>query len=379
MSESWSPFEAALAAPFAAVQGRRVVGVVGTTVPREMIEAYGAVPIMLSGRAEDWNCESESMEIQHEPAIQSLFRQAVNGAFNACDLIAIAGTSDGNRYFYQYLKEMTRQGLLVDFPLLVMVDLLLSRSTAVRRYNEVKFLEFESRMRSLTEHEIADEDLALAIASANRTKCLQRRVAERRRQGGVSGGQAFMALRAGGSLASGTYQHALQSLLSSLQAAPCDSSKPRLLLVSAVDLYHSRLHDLIEAQGASVVLEDDDASVRSAAHDINTLEDPRSALLNWYYDHSASARMPTTSREAWLAQVLDAEWIDGVVFYFPPSDQYRGWRYPALRRLATDRLLPTLLLSDDVLNPSARPSLESAIKAFVRQLGSGGSTALGLG
>src|SRR5580658_5750132 len=172
MSESWSPFEEALAAPFASVQGRRVVGVVGTTVPREMIEAYGAVPIMLSGRADDWNCESERMEIQHEPTIQSLFRQAVNGAFNACDLIAIAGTSDGSRYLYQYLKEMTRQGLLVDFPPLVIVDLLLSRSTAVRHYNEVKFLEFESRIRSLTEHEIADEDLALAIASANRTKCL---------------------------------------------------------------------------------------------------------------------------------------------------------------------------------------------------------------
>jgi hypothetical protein len=55
-----------------------------------------------------------------------------------------------------------------------------------------------------------------------------------------------------------------------------------------------------------------------------------------------------------------------------------GWRYPDLQRLLDARQLPSLLLFEDVLDPSGRASCETATKTFVRQLESRGSTALGL-
>lgn len=354
-----------LAATRAKAAGKLVVGLVGAVVPSELVVAAGCTPVTLTARAADWGLAAEPMEEEHEAEVRSLFRQAVAGEFEFCDLMVLPSTSDGLRYLFQYLKEMQRTGRGQRIPPLVCYDFLFGRSPAVRRYSAQVFDEFAHRLSILTGAPIGDEALRRAIVTGNAVRAQLQRLNELRRAGRVSGCAAQQALRAGAFLDPGDYLARLSAWIDARAADPRLPASPRLLLVPAVPLYHDRLHQLVESAGALVVGEDDEWGANWAGAAIDPTQPPATALFSHYYDHAWSQRMPRAQRERWYTEQVQAGAADGVVFYLPPSDQFFGWRYPALKTLAEGAGLRTLLIREDALDPAATATITDKVRGFL--------------
>lgn len=352
--------------------GTPVVGVVGGVVPLEMIVAAGCFPLGLMARVEDSGRVCAAMEAGHEPEIQSLFLQAVEGEFELCDLLVVPSTSDAYRYLFQYLKEMQRRGEGERIPPLHHFDFLFGPSPAIRRYSLNRLVDFQRRLEVLTGRPAAADALRGAIAQGNAARAQIARLNDLRAAGQVGGSLAHQAIRAACFADPASHAALMGDWLAQIEAAPAATvatvaaAAPRLLLVSAVPLHHEFLHRACESAAAIVVAEDDEWGARRGAPAVEVDAEPLAALERHIATHAVSPRLWRAEREAWVTAQFGSGRYDGVVFYLPPSDQHVGWRYPALRSLAESRGLATLLLRDDVVEQGADAA--AALQAFVASL-----------
>jgi benzoyl-CoA reductase/2-hydroxyglutaryl-CoA dehydratase subunit BcrC/BadD/HgdB len=344
------------------------IGLAGNAVPVELVIAAGCVPFAVMARAEDFDADSAPMEEGHEPEVRSLFLQALAGAFDHCAMLVVPSTSDGHRYLFQYLKEMQRQGAGERIPPLECYDFLFGASAAVRRYSRRVLRGLAERLGVLTGSPVSDGALRNAIAQTNAVRSAIARLDGLRRSGHIAGAEAHAAIRASGYVEPLAYRRALDAWIGGLPAAAPLAGRARLLVISAVPLYHERLHQACEAAGANVVAEDDEWGTRRGVGQVDTAADPLDALFAHYSEHAVSPRMLQPQREAWVRATMAAGGLDGVLFYVPPSDQFFGWRYPALKHAADACGLPTLLVRDEVLDAAAVPAITAGIATFVQQL-----------
>jgi hypothetical protein len=357
--------------PGQAAPGQPIIGLVGAVAPPELVLAAGCRALILMARPGDFGRSADPMEDGHEPEIRSLFLQACEGEFALCDLMVVPSTSDGYRFLFQYLKEMQRQGKGEAIPPLAPFDFLFGTSAPVRRYSERVLQRFADRLAVLRGRPVGEPELAAAIAVTNGVRAELRRLGQLRRAGKVGGAQAHEAIRAGAVMEPQAYRAQLAHWLEQLADAP-GVGGPRLLVISAVPLYHEALHTACEAAGLCVAAEDDEWGARRATPDISTDGAPLAAIFAHYAQYAVSPRMLQAEREAWVTQQMRSGDYDAVLFYIPPSDQFFGWRYPDLKRLAETCGLPHHLLRHEVLDPAAAPSINAELRAFAATLGSTG-------
>lgn len=352
--------------------GQPTIGLVGAVVPPELVLAAGCLPRTLMARAEDFRRPADPMEDGHEPEIRSLFLQACAGEFAACDLMVVPSTSDGYRFLYQYLKEMQRQRLIDVIPPLAPYDFLFGPAAPVRRYSQQMLQRFADRLAVLSGRPLGESELASAIEITNGVRAELRRLERLRRAGQVGGAQAHEAIRAGAVMAPQAYRAQLAGWLDRIADAPA-AAGPRVLIVSAVPLYHEALHAACEAADLRVTAEDDEWGARRATPDIAASGSPMAAIFSHYARYAVSPRMLHDQREAWITEQMRSGDFDAVLFYIPPSDQFFGWRYPALKRLAESCGLAHHLLREEVLDPDAAPVVQAELQALAATLNSNGA------
>lgn len=352
----------------AKLDGKIVIGLVGAVVPVELVLAANCVPVTLMARAEDWARNSDPMEDGHEPEVRSLFRQAVDGEFEMCDLMVIPSTSDGYRSLYQYLKEMVRTGRGDRIPPLFLYDFLFGRSTAVRRYSQRVLQGLIERLSVLTGRRNSDTALASAIQTTNLIRAQLRTLGQLRRDQKLSGCEAHHIARLNAFVPQPLYLNTLTSRLEGAQSIQALPRRPRILLIPAVPLYHEYLHAAMEQGGVIVVAEDGEWSASRVAVNIATEIPAVDAIFSYYYNHAVSQRMLRAERESWISQQMQTGDAEAVVFYIPPSDQFFGWRYPALKDLAKQFGLPSLLIRDEALDPSNYTRIKSQVAEFVEKI-----------
>jgi benzoyl-CoA reductase/2-hydroxyglutaryl-CoA dehydratase subunit BcrC/BadD/HgdB len=347
--------------------GAGVIGVVGNTVPRELILACGRRPILI---AADTGRSTPNADLYMEqiisPETKSLFDDAVTGNFAFLDLLIL---SRPYAQIYYYLKEVYRLGRGPLFPALHMYDLMQSQRDAVRSYNWGRTQALIERLERLTGEEITETRLRSAIAVTNRNRGLQRRLLEHRWQGDVSGVEAMQALGAGYFMPPQDYFRALNSYLDDLERDPDLVERPRLLIVTSEPLSHTRLHEALESAGALVVAEDDWWGSRAPGADVPLADSAREAIVQKYWLDTASAGVyPAQARESWLREHALRPDLDGVVFYLPPSDHQLGWDYPRLKAWLDGHGRPSLLLRSDAIQPEGFASIHAAAETFVRSI-----------
>lgn len=351
------------AARAAKAENHRIVGLIGSAIPTELVWAAGAFPLALTPRAEDFSRDPAPMESDHEADVRSLFLQATQGTFALCDAIVIASTSDAYRYLFQYLTEMGRTGQGAPLPPIWLYDFLFGDGPVVRHYDGIIVRQLVDRLSALTGQAVTDEALAMAIGRTDRVRAELAKLPALRTEGHLSGTDAMAVIGAGAWIAPETHRALLQQCIATTQTAQSSTpppSRPRLLVATAVPLYHDRLHRLAEVAGMTVVAEDDSWGARAGGPPIGAAADPWAALIDHVRAHDASPRQTCTRREAWLKQSM-AGAIDGVLFYLPPDDQSFGWRYPTLSETAAALGKPSLLIRDDALDPDGSARIAAAL------------------
>jgi benzoyl-CoA reductase/2-hydroxyglutaryl-CoA dehydratase subunit BcrC/BadD/HgdB len=348
--------------------GTRVVGMVGNTVPVELVLACGRVPVLIAAeRGRPTPRADVFMEDVITPETKSLFESAASGDLAFLDLLVL---SRPYAQLYYYLKEVYRLGRGPLFPPLHMFDLMHSQRETVRAYNWSRFQDLIARLQRLAGEEITERSLRDAVALTNGVRDLQRQLLDLRWQGRVSGADAMEALGAGYFMAPDDYRVTLGRYLESLATGANPQSRPRLLIVTSEPLSHTRLHQALESAGAWVVAEDDWWGSRAPGADVPLAGSAQEAVFQKYWLDTASPGVyPSAAREAWLRENALRPEVDGVVVYLPPSDHQLGWDYPRLNRWLSDHRKATLLLRVDTTTSPGFDAVRLKAAQFLESLG----------
>jgi benzoyl-CoA reductase/2-hydroxyglutaryl-CoA dehydratase subunit BcrC/BadD/HgdB len=348
-------------------RGTGIVGVVGNTVPVEVVLASGRVPIMVTADPLRPTPHADVyMEDIIPPEAKVLFESAVTGELEFLDLLVL---SRPYAHLYYYLKEVFRLGRGPHLPSLHMFDLMQSQREAVRAYNWSRFQALVERLERLSGQEITETRLQQAIEISNAVRGLQRRLLERRWEAALSGVDALRALGAGYFMAPEDYIAALGDYLSNLQPDSTLQGRPRLLIVTSEPLSHTRLHEAVEGAGGLVVAEDDWWGSRAPGGDVPLAGSAREAVFQKYWLATASPGVyPAFAREAWFTQHALRPDLDGAVFYLPPSDHQLGWDYPRLKRWLSSHGKRSLLLRADATTPNGFETIGLEAEHFLESI-----------
>ncbi len=342
----------------AAAAGIKVVGLIGCSVPIELVHAAGCFAVRLSAEPDGpTDLADRFMEVQHERETRSLFDRILRGDFDFCDAIVIATTSDADRFLFQYTKEIVRQGVRDTLPPVMAYDPMFGDLPAIRRYGLERTRELAARLALIGNTSPASEALADAISASRRKQALLNRLADLRSAAKMSGVDALHCMGAGHFMAPDAYESALAAALDRAEIDGKPRDARRVVIVPSAPLYHDRLHRVVEATGAVVIAEDDGWGARGMVGEIRHDGPPLEAVFDAYYELSPSPRAPRGKREAWLRRRLAQGGIDAVVAYVPPSDQDFGWSLPDLTALADANGTPFVLIRDDVLDAEGRQKI----------------------
>jgi benzoyl-CoA reductase/2-hydroxyglutaryl-CoA dehydratase subunit BcrC/BadD/HgdB len=359
--------ERLVAADAARAAGIPVVGIVGNTVPAELVRAAGCFPLNLSGVPHDTFAGDEFMEPFFEPEVRYIFDALLKGAFGELALVIVPRTSDQYFKLYLYLREVVRIGRGERVPPVHLYDLLHTRSDRSRRYGLARTRELADRLAQIRGVEIDDAALRAAIVEANQARALMHSVVElrERKPCALSGVDALEVLGAGRFMAVSEYRAALEAFLREPRAQ--EFAGPRIL-VKGFPLNHTELHAAIERAGGVVVAEDDWWGSRGAGPLIDEQGAPLTAIHDKYFRGEPSPRVHSDElRQQWFRERLERGDIDGVVFYVPPFDDLLGWALPADRALlAKNPGIGSLLVRSDAGKVDER--LESQLRAFIEGL-----------
>jgi len=347
--------------------GAGVVGLIGNTIPVELVLACGRVPTLVTAdRSRPTPEAAVYMEDIISPETRALFESAATGALEFLDLLVL---SRPYAQLYYYLKEVQRLGRGRRFPELHMFDLMQSQREAVRAYNWSRFEALIARLERLGGSEITERRLRDAIALTNTVRGLQRRLIELRFQAALSGVDALIALGAAYFLAPEPYAVGLEQYLSTLASAARLENRPRLLVITSEPLSHTSLHAALEEAGALVIAEDDWWGSRAPGPDVPLAGSAREAIFRKYWLDTPSAGVyPAAAREEWLRESALRPEVAGIVFYLPPSDHQLGWDYPRLKSWLAARDKPALLLREDATTPDGFSAIRSHARRFVEDL-----------
>src|SRR5690606_18834368 len=208
--------ERCAAAEAARAAGIPVVGIVGNTVPVELVRAAGCFPLTLSDLPSDTSVGDEFMEPFFEPEIRYVFDGLLRGAFGELALVIVPRTSDQYFKLYLYLREAVRIGKGERVPPVYLYDLLHTRSDRSRRYGIERTRELVHRLEKIRGVKLDDATLQSAIIEANEVRSLMRSVLSLRERTPcqLSGTDALAVLGAARFMDIRDYRKALEAFLS---------------------------------------------------------------------------------------------------------------------------------------------------------------------
>jgi len=359
-----NPLAAARAAHEAGVP---VVGITAPTVPAEIVIAAGAFPVVLRRAPAPTPFADEYLEPGiFAPRIRGIFEGLVSGEWSFLRAVVIPRTSEQEYKLYLYLREIARAGAPQALPAVYLYDLLHARSPEAADYARARTQALVRLLEGALGRELADGDLAAAIARCNEARAAMARLSTLRvGRPRLRGTEAIPLLGASVSLDPSEYARLAGLAADALEPAP--RIEGRRLVVAGTPAASLPLTEALETEGAVVTWEEEYAG-RIADRCIDERLEPVSAIFEHYYAHVPSPRVFPREFADVAFEAAARTSADAVVFCYPPEDYVAGWDYPR-RRTFVERLgLPQLWIRSEPDAPSAR----EALRTFLRDVAARG-------
>jgi len=329
--------------------GRKAIGLMGATIPVELVLASGAVPLAIAAAPDGPTPTADRyLEDHFDGEVRATLQALLEGAFRGLDLLVLARSSDAYLELYYVLKEIVRLGGGEAIPPLHLYDLLHGRSDANRAYGLARLRELASRLEATTGVSVTSERLRAATRQTNLQRASVNRLLEARRDpaSGISGVEAMTAIGAGRFLDLARHAALVDTYLA--EPRPTLEHRPRVLLAAGVALSNLDLHEALESGSALVVGEDDAWGSRAGGElvDESAADIFEAVFDKHFYDLPSPRLSPAAARDEWLRAELGRSRPDALAVYIPRSDTWFGWDFPRLRSLAAEAGVPTLLLRD---------------------------------
>lgn len=348
--------------------GKKVIGLLDSYVPEEIISAAGMLPWRITGTwQESVPLATVYRPMNTEPFCNHVLESLLRGDLEFLDGVITTNWDDDRRQLYDVWAHVKKT------PFVHIMHL-------PRRDDHFGLAEFSRQLfilrDTLTDFfsvEISDSALSEAIALHEETRSLLKTVYDLRKRDfpPLSGSEALQLVEAATVMPKSKFNEELNSMLGWLKerTLPVASEKPRLLVTSD-QLDNPEYLELVEETGALVAMDDLDTGSRYFWDSIDGSAsiDPLDALVKRYLSMSAAPRMFFWSRQ--IDQII--HWckdfmIDGVL-NLPARDSFpRHFKSPYLEKRLQEAEIPHATFLRDY-HMSNAGQLRTRVGAFIETI-----------
>lgn len=354
--------------------GGKVVGTFAMHFPAEIIQAAGALPVLLQASEEPISIGHAGIYPFFCSYTRSLVDQNAAGNFDYVDSI-LFGDHCVQLLSAADIVRMQKPERHVGFYQLI---------PAIS--DNWSFENAERTLRRAIEDiegqlgvSVSEDDLSVAIRVFNRSRTLVRKIYDLRREGriAITSREMQHIVKSGMVMDKARHGDMLETLIADLEGVPAPHREGVPVFLSGHMCHAPKLDllDLIEDCGGIVV--DDDLYHGFRYVSLNAAEtgDPVKALTSWYLDRNTAVPCPTrldpkTDWDTWLLDRARASGAQGLVILLPKFCEPHYFFYPRIRKTFDDAGFFNLLLEtehESKAGENVRTRLESFIELVKRQ------------
>jgi benzoyl-CoA reductase/2-hydroxyglutaryl-CoA dehydratase subunit BcrC/BadD/HgdB len=349
-------------------RGKKVIGVLDSLVPEEVICAAGMLPWRIHGAWQD--DISKAMAYRYAEGntfLNHVLQSVLDGEFDFLDGVVCSNRDEDFvrfRDYWEYLRGKISFLYLVEVPV---ID-----SELTRQRFTTKIQEFVSEIEQLVSTKINDASLHKAIAVYDKSRTLLKKVYELRKRGlpPLSGGEALAVTAAAMVMPREQFNKELEELLPYLEKrkANVKHTRPRLLLSS--DLMDGSAYiDFVEEVGCLVAMDDLDTGSRYFWEVISdgSVGDPLYALARRYLKNHSPRMFDWRWQVDQIVQWVEEYRIDGVLELPDFYDYTRAFRKPFVERWLKEAGIPVMSF-ERTYYPTNMARLSTRVGAFLEML-----------
>ena len=312
-------------------QGKKVIGVLDSLVPEEVIYAAGMLPWRIQGTWQGDVSKAMTYRLpQGQDYLNHVLESLLEGELDFLDGMVCSNRDEDFLRFWDYWRHLSR----IRFSYLVEVPVIDSELTRKRFTGKIR--EFIGAIEKLGKVKVDDNKLRDAIAVYDKSYTLLRKLYELRKKEvpPISGSEALAITTAAMVMPRDEFNKELEELLPYLEKrkAKVSHTKPRLMLSS--DLLDNPAYiELVEQAGCLVAMDDLDNGSRYFWEKVGGgSKDPAYALAVRYLKNQSPRMFDWRGQTAQLVQWAKEFNIDGVLELPDLYDYARGFRRPFLER-----------------------------------------------
>jgi benzoyl-CoA reductase/2-hydroxyglutaryl-CoA dehydratase subunit BcrC/BadD/HgdB len=296
-------------------EGGRVIGYFDSSLPGEMIEAAGMLPVRLRATGSRGTELSDSFFGPLNCTFpRHAFNVALTGGYDFIDGLVMFNSCDHVRRMYDHWVRQMKT------PFVELLSLPRKAEAAQVEWFRGELANLRQRIESHYGVEITDAALRDAIALYNQTRRLLRDLYELRKADAppITGAEALAVTVASTTMPQTAYNECLRELLADAARAEGITDFRARLMIAGGELDDPEYIQIIEDQGGLVVTDSLCFGSKILWKDVEEdAADPLMALAQYYVaDRPAHARMFTEydRRAAYVRELIDEFRVDGAIF-----------------------------------------------------------------
>jgi benzoyl-CoA reductase subunit C len=347
-------------------QGKKVVGILDSLVPEEIIYAAGMLPWRIQGT---WKVDTSRAMVyrilEGQRYLNHVLESLLEGELDFLDGMVCSDRDEDFLRFWEHWEYLAKTSLthIVEVPV---ID-----SELTRQRFATKIREFIDAIEEFSKVKISDSSLRDAIAIYDKGYTLLRKMYELRKKEvpALSGGEALAITTAAMIMPRDEFNNKLEELLPYLETrkASVDHTRPRIMLSS--DLLDNPAYvDLVEEVGCLVAMDDMDTGSRYFWEVTDDSDDPAYALAVRYLKNRSPRMYDWRGQTEQLVQWAKEFNIDGVLELPDLYDYTRAFRKPYLESWLKEMGLPFMSFGRDYILAN-EGQLKTRIGAFLEMLG----------
>lgn len=345
-------------------KGKKVIGIMDSLVPEEIIYAAGMLPWRIQGT---WQGDiSRAMVYRLSQScdfLSHVLESVLEGELDFLDGMVCSNRDEDFLRFCDYWEELSkiRFVYVLDVPI---IDSELSRE----RFTTV-IENFISAIEALGNVKIDDSSLRNAIVIYNKGRTLLKEMYELRKKQvpPVTGGEALAITSSAMVMPRDEFNNKLEAILPYLNERKADiiDSRPRLLVSSDL-LDNPSYIDLVEKAGCLVAMDDMDTGSRYFWETADS-ERPVDGLVKRYLKNRSPRMLDWQEQIEQLLQWTEEYHIDGILDLPDIYDYPRGFRKPFFEKRLTEKEIPVISFMRDY-HLAQTGQLSTRIGAFIEML-----------
>ncbi len=356
-------------------EGKKVLGYLCCFVPDEIITAFDLMPYRIQGsQTEPIDQADAFLEPMACPFARSCFNMALKGNYDFLDGFVAPHSCDTIERMYH----IWRHNKPSDFNHFINVPHMLGPSSDTFYRNELAY--FIQALEGWTGRKLDPDKLRETVRLYNERRAVLRELYALRKGSPplVSGTEVTKALVAGMGIPAAEHIDLLHRYIAEIKArpAPREGRAPRIFLWGN-EIDDTAFIELIEENGAQVVMDDLCTGTRFFWDDVPETEDPLDGIARRYLaTHCPRSNVPQAgNREEDLENRYGfikgfiREWkADAAIFYivrFCDTCELEG---PDLREYLNGLSIPVLMIEDDY-STSTIGQLRTRVQAFLEMIG----------